>query len=134
MNEFFAGALSGLTQNIVGHPFDTAKVYLQNNKPLHNLRPIQYYRGFIYPTAFSIINNAFLLYKVFDNYFAGGLAVETKPNFGTLSVTMHVFIAKSRKSSFFQPSVANGDEHIPNVGNGPIVFHSSERKQGNTTS
>ena len=25
MNEFQAGAFSGLAQNIVGHPFDTAK-------------------------------------------------------------------------------------------------------------
>ena len=47
MDEFLPGALSGLSQNIVGHPFDTAKVYIQNNKPLHTLKPLQYYRGFI---------------------------------------------------------------------------------------
>ncbi len=57
MNEFQAGAISGLAQNIVGHPFDTAKVYIQNNKSLSLLKPLQYYRGFIYPTAFSIGSN-----------------------------------------------------------------------------
>ena len=50
MNEFQAGAFSGLAQNIVGHPFDTAKVFIQNNKCLKSLKPLQSYRGFIYPT------------------------------------------------------------------------------------
>lgn len=57
MNEILAGAFSGLAQNIVGHPFDTAKVYVQNNKCLKSLKPLQYYRGFIYPTVFSIGSN-----------------------------------------------------------------------------
>ena len=78
MNEFIAGAASGLAQNIVGHPFDTAKVYIQNNHPLTTLKPIQLYRGFIYPTIFSIgstglifsLNN--ILNNEIDNNFASG--------------------------------------------------------------
>ncbi len=57
MNEYQSGAISGLAQNIVGHPFDTAKVYVQNNRSLKLLKPLQYYRGFIYPTIFSIVSN-----------------------------------------------------------------------------
>ena len=78
MDEFLPGAFSGLSQNIVGHPFDTAKVYIQNNKPLNTLKPLQYYRGFIYPTIFSVgatglifsINE--LINKKVDNYFMSG--------------------------------------------------------------
>lgn len=57
-NEFIAGAFSGLAQNIVGHPFDTAKVMVQNNKRLHSIKPLQFYRGFMYPTVFSVISNS----------------------------------------------------------------------------
>ena len=75
MNEFQAGALSGLTQNIVGHPFDTAKIYIQNNKSLKTLKPLHYYRGFIYPTVFSIVSNGMVfpinkyIYDVTNNNF-----------------------------------------------------------------
>ena len=85
MNEFQSGALSGLTQNIVGHPFDTAKVYIQNNKPLKLLKPLHYYRGFIYPTIFSITSNGmvfsinkYIYDKTENNYLSGfitGLAI-----------------------------------------------------------
>lgn len=59
-NEFIAGAISGLAQNIVGHPFDTAKVMVQNNKNLCSMKALQFYRGFIYPTIFSIVSNSFV--------------------------------------------------------------------------
>lgn len=78
MNEFQAGALSGLTQNIVGHPFDTAKIYIQNNKSLKTLKPLHYYRGFIYPTVFSIVSNGMVfpinkyIYDVTNNNFSSG--------------------------------------------------------------
>lgn len=78
MDEFLPGALSGLSQNIVGHPFDTAKVYIQNNKPLHTLKPLQYYRGIIYPTIFSVGSTGLifsineLINKKVDNYFMSG--------------------------------------------------------------
>lgn len=85
MNEYQSGAISGLMQNIVGHPFDTAKVYIQNNRSLKVLKPLQYYRGFIYPTVFSIASNGmvfpinkFIYDVVNNNYISGfitGLAV-----------------------------------------------------------
>tara|TARA_A100001015_G_scaffold208197_1_gene232967 strand:+ start:1791 stop:2501 length:711 start_codon:yes stop_codon:yes gene_type:complete len=73
MTEFIAGCFSGLAQNIIGHPFDTVKVLIQNNKldfmnsklnstnsTLNNmklLKSIHYYKGFAYPTLLSIILN-----------------------------------------------------------------------------
>ena len=56
MTEFIAGSLSGLSQNIIGHPFDTIKVLIQNNKWNKNRIPYLY-KGFFYPTALSIIIN-----------------------------------------------------------------------------
>ena len=64
MTEFIAGCFSGLAQNIIGHPFDTVKVLLQNGKLVFQnktgrmqsiqnikvLRSINYYKGFAYPT------------------------------------------------------------------------------------
>ena len=40
---------AGLSQAIVGHPIDTAKIFIQNNKSLYNLKARDYYRGFTYP-------------------------------------------------------------------------------------
>lgn len=78
MNEYQAGAISGLMQNIVGHPFDTAKVYVQNNKSFKMLKPLQYYRGFIYPTVFSIASNGIIfpinkyIYDIVNNNYISG--------------------------------------------------------------
>ena len=39
MSEFLCGALSGITQTIVGHPFDTIKTRIQNkNKIIWNFK------------------------------------------------------------------------------------------------
>ena len=62
MTEFIAGSLSGLSQNIIGHPFDTIKVLIQNNKWNKNRIPYLY-KGFFYPTALSIIINGITLEK-----------------------------------------------------------------------
>ena len=80
--EFVAGAVSGLAQNIVGHPFDTAKVYIQNDICLLDLKPYHYYRGFVYPTLFSIfstgivfsVNNYIVQEKKQNNYMGGFIA------------------------------------------------------------
>ena len=47
--DFYAGLYTGVIQNIVGHPLDTMKVILQNNKKLKNLKFPELYRGFSYP-------------------------------------------------------------------------------------
>jgi len=64
MTEFAAGCMSGLAQNIVGHPLDTIKVMIQNNKEIklkspYNVFSKKYYKGFIYPTTLSVLLNGF---------------------------------------------------------------------------
>ena len=77
-HEFISGALSGLVQNIVGHPFDTAKTLIQNKMRLYT-NPFYYYRGFIYPTSFSILLNGSVFYldtylypKLYHSHYLSG--------------------------------------------------------------
>ena len=45
---------AGLSQAIVGHPLDTAKVFIQNQKSLSGLGIKDYYKGFSYPLFLSL--------------------------------------------------------------------------------
>jgi len=45
MSDFFAGWCVGIAEVIIGHPFDTAKVLLQNNRPWWGLTLSKYYKG-----------------------------------------------------------------------------------------
>ena len=60
MSDFIASVMGSLAQVLVGHPFDTAKVLIQNKQSLFNLKPLQYYRGCRYPFVSSILTNACL--------------------------------------------------------------------------
>ena len=55
---------AGLAQAIVGHPIDTAKVLIQNKKPLRGLSIKDYYKGFKYPLIIALIFNG----TVFPSY------------------------------------------------------------------
>lgn len=59
--EFIAGISNGIVQNVVGHPFDTVKVLLQNKVNLNNIRITDLYRGFKYPLFNQIISNSVAL-------------------------------------------------------------------------
>ena len=77
--------MCGLFQNIVGHPLDTAKVFLQTGRNPFKLGPAQLYRGITYPTAMEITShgvlfpiNAWLSTRVSNKYACGaitGLAI-----------------------------------------------------------
>lgn len=58
INEIISGGLGGLTQVILGHPFDTIKVHIQNKVPITNLNLIKLYKGWQYPLPQSIICNS----------------------------------------------------------------------------
>ena len=47
--QLFGGCVAGICQTIVGHPFDTAKVLIQNKMNWKNLSPKEYFRGWKYP-------------------------------------------------------------------------------------
>ena len=65
MNDFLLGAVSGIGQLIVGHPFDTIKVRIQNNASVKNMKLSHYYRGMTYPLISSSIINSI----VFGTYY-----------------------------------------------------------------
>ena len=73
MSDFLAGSISGLSQVIVGFPFDTIKIHLQNGKRIHYRDFLfrHYFRGIPYPMFFSCINNSLsfgVYHSVFSNY------------------------------------------------------------------
>jgi len=65
MSDCIASIFASLSQVIVGHPFDTAKVYIQNKKSLKKLTFTDYYRGYKYPLCSSIISNG-ILFPVYE--------------------------------------------------------------------
>ena len=64
MSDFIAAACVGVTQVTVGHPFDTAKVLIQNKKKWAGLPIRDYYRGWRFPLIGSILFNC----TVFPTY------------------------------------------------------------------
>ena len=77
MKEFLAGCSSGIVQSIIGHPFDTIKVLMQTNKPLHK-NPLHYYKGVTFPTTFNILCTGVTfdiqskLYKTYNSHYLAG--------------------------------------------------------------
>lgn len=80
MDDFIAGSMSGLSQTLVGHPFDTLKVLRQNNisYSLRNFHVKEYFRGLSYPMGFSIFINSCcfgfynIIYNHIPNHFVAG--------------------------------------------------------------
>lgn len=66
MNEYLLGNLFGLSQVIIGYPFDTMKTYIQNSKPILPLfhSPRLFYKGMQYP----LINTMLETTLMFGNY------------------------------------------------------------------
>lgn len=96
MEIIFPSICAGLSQAIVGHPMDTAKVLIQNNIKLRNLTIIDYYKGFKYPLLVSLLFNGtiFPSYEYLNNninnsFLTGGLV-------GTI-VTPFVFTFETLK-------------------------------------
>lgn len=99
MNDYIFGALSGISQTIIGHPFDTYKVLLQNNKPINNLKIKNIMAGIKYPLSSSalICSLNFGSYSYFKNNLDINIPVS-----GALSgivVTPIVFISDIGKVS-----------------------------------
>lgn len=63
INNYFDGTIIGLSQTIVGHPFDTIKVYIQNNS-LKQFKSKYLLNGIRYPIYSNIISNTL----IFGNY------------------------------------------------------------------
>lgn len=57
MNELIPSFFVGISQTIIGHPFDTVKVLIQNNRKWHGLPFKNYYSGWKSPLISSTIFN-----------------------------------------------------------------------------
>ena len=57
MKDFLIGGIIGLTQTLLGHPLDTIKVRIQNNKKWKNMKLTNYYKGCAYPISGLLIYN-----------------------------------------------------------------------------
>ena len=55
MNEIITGFLMGSSNIIIGHPFDTIKVLIQNKRKWYGFPIKNYYNGWKYPLLFSSI-------------------------------------------------------------------------------
>lgn len=65
MTDFIAAIGAGLAQTVVGHPFDTVKVLIQNKQSIKNLKPRDYYRGYKYPLISSVLINS-IIFPVYE--------------------------------------------------------------------
>ena len=54
MSDIFAASCVGISQVLSGHPFDTAKVLIQNNKKWFGLHVKDYYRGWRFPLLAAV--------------------------------------------------------------------------------
>ena len=57
MSDFIAAACVGVAQVSIGHPFDTTKILMQNNRKWFGLPLRNYYRGWRFPLCSAIILN-----------------------------------------------------------------------------
>ena len=60
MKETVSSFIVGLNQGIMGVPFDTVKVWMQNDKPVFGRSFTQYYRGFAPELVNAIITNSII--------------------------------------------------------------------------
>jgi solute carrier family 25 (mitochondrial carnitine/acylcarnitine transporter), member 20/29 len=78
MNEIAAGFCAGIAQTVIGHPLDTIKVLIQNNKSIKKKGLRDLYRGWRYPMIMSTLFNASVfpinqkIYKYTDNHYVSG--------------------------------------------------------------
>ena len=66
MNEYLLGNVIGISQVIIGYPFDTLKTNLQNSKHIKHLfyKPRLFYKGMQYPLITSMLGTTIM----FGNY------------------------------------------------------------------
>ena len=68
MTDFISAFCVGFAEISVGHPFDTVKVLIQNNKSWRGLTFKDYYRGWKFPMTTAILFNCtvFPVYETID--------------------------------------------------------------------
>lgn len=82
MKEFISSSMVGITQTLIGLPFDTVKVWIQNNKRVVSKNPLNYYRGVRPEFCSAIISNCIVFpsykytldYTNHNSFLSGALA------------------------------------------------------------
>ena len=71
MEYYFGGIFAGISQSLIGHPFNTIKVHYQNNN-IKNLKIKNLYRGLSYPllTSGLLCSINFGTYNYFNNTYS----------------------------------------------------------------
>ena len=79
MSDIISAFAVGISETVIGHPFNTAKVLLQNKKKWWGLPLKHYYRGVKYPLVSGTFFNMTVFplkertYKYTNNYFLSGV-------------------------------------------------------------
>jgi len=79
MSDIISAFGVGISETIIGHPFNTAKVLIQNNKKWYGLPLKQYYRGVRYPLMSGTFFNMMVFplkertYQYTNSYFLSGI-------------------------------------------------------------
>ena len=79
MSDIISAFGVGISETIIGHPFNTAKVLVQNNKKWYGLPLKQYYRGVRYPLMSGTFFNMMVFpikertYQYTNSYFLSGI-------------------------------------------------------------
>lgn len=79
MSDIISAFGVGISETIIGHPFNTAKVLIQNNKKWYGLPLKHYYRGVRYPLMSGTFFNMMVFpikertYKYTNSYFLSGI-------------------------------------------------------------
>ena len=69
LKETISSFMVGINQGIIGVPFDTVKVWMQNDKQVFGRPYFQYYRGFAPELANAIVTNSIVFnIRTFLNY------------------------------------------------------------------
>lgn len=96
MKDIVASSCVGLGQLLIGHPFDTAKILIQNKQPWYSLPVSQYYRGWKFPLFYSSLFNVICFtthertYKHTQNHFTSGLL-------GGMAISPFAYVLESFK-------------------------------------
>ena len=96
MKDIVASSCVGLGQLLIGHPFDTAKILIQNKQPWYSLPVSQYYRGWKFPLFYSSLFNVICFtthersYKYTQNHFTSGLL-------GGMAISPFAYVLESFK-------------------------------------
>ena len=108
MKDIIAGAAVGFSQVGVGHPFDTAKVLIQNKQKWLGLPLSHYYKGWKFPLFSATLFNCtvFPIYErtmpYTNNSFASGFIAGT-----TVAPIVYLFDVGKIKQQTSQPMKLN---------------------------